>query len=199
MEKEVVAAFITAGVSFLTAVGALSHSVINSKRQHKLAESVENSTRRLEALKIAKNDTEEAHEKLRDLLIKTQIVKQCIDIFLVEDHPSKLDAVEQVSDASEDLLYLYTGTLGQIPEEVRKWCHGLKNEAKEVAQIAAETWRLNPGAPLTKDLTDQFFRLRIRLDNYQRTIEASIRSLDAEVADRFLKYMVSSDQPKNDR
>ena len=193
METDIIIALITAGFSFVTAVGALIHSIISSRRHHKLAEFVEKSSRRLEALRIAKMETEEVHENLRDLIVKTQELKQCIDILLVDDHPSKSEAAEQAERAAADLTSIYSTSLGRLPEEVRKWCHGLKSRAEEVAQLAGATWRLQPTVPITKELKSELFHNRIILDAYQRNIETGIRSLDAEVADRLYKFMVSAD------
>lgn len=180
---------IAALISFITALGALVHSIRNSKKQHELASSVAESNRRLEALKLAKEETDGLHKKLREILKNSQIVKQCLDVFLVENHPAKLDSVEQVKESYKILLNVYASSLGDVPNNIRNLCHGLKNYAEEVVKLSSKAWEFSPAVKLTAELSDDLFVLRLKIDTCQKNIESEIKLLDRSVADKLLIYM----------
>ncbi|RLA50374.1 MAG: hypothetical protein DRR42_13315 [Gammaproteobacteria bacterium] len=202
MEKEVIAALITGGCGLLLGVISLLHSIRTSKmqhalaaKQHQLSSSIADSEIRLNALKLAKEETADAHERLRLLLFHTQKMKQCIDIFLVDAHPAKAEAIRQVVESSHMLADLYSQILGKIPDDVRKWCHGLKNRGKEIEDLARNKFDdLIPDETLSFEEKNEFLSMRFKLDDYQRLIENSIRGLDRHVADKLLGYMSPAEE-----
>lgn len=176
-------------VSLVTSFVALVLSAKNNKRQHELASSVAKTNARLEALRLAKHETEELHHKLRSLLKNTQTAKHCIDTMLVQNHPARPDALDQLNVASKDLDQLYAGSLGQLPEDVRKWCHGLKNSVREVKELTLNRWEFDPAKKLDDDTSLKMFIARRNISDHQRLIEGAIRGLDRKVADRLLEYL----------
>src|ERR1035438_1200802 len=118
MDAPVLAAIITAGAS-------LACSVVTLWSSRRSAGIQEEFSRKLETLRLAQEASTPARDAANSAWTQLQIMKQSIDILLVDGHPETEDAVAALGAASAALQQKFAEFGPEIPSGLRSALHGI--------------------------------------------------------------------------
>jgi hypothetical protein len=94
--------------------------------------------RKLETFRLANEASAPVRDAANSMWTQIQIIKQGLDILLVDAHPDTEDAVAAVQDASVRLSKIFAEAGPELPQGLRSALHGIKNEAYEIQKLIGD-------------------------------------------------------------
>lgn len=138
MDTKIIVAVVAAITSLIVAVIAWLTARHTAKAQVEYQKAQAEYQRKLEALRLAESEVAPAQAAANVLWKELQVLKQALDILLVDGHPESEDAVEAADAAATALSIDYADQGHLLPQHIRGLWHGIKNEGHEVNQIVRE-------------------------------------------------------------
>lgn len=175
MDAPVLGAIIAAGAS-------LAVSLVTLWSSRRTARIQEEFSRKLETLRLAQEASTPARDAANSAWTQLQIMKQSIDILLVDNHPETEDAVAALSAASSALQKTFAEFGPELPRDLRSALHGIKNnahDADEKIREYKEISRYNRNIP--EDEKMLLLALRKGLTRSQEYLVKALETHKAEV------------------
>jgi len=156
--------------------------------------------KRLEALRISQQEMQSISKAVEVFWSNLQLVKQSIDIILVEEHPEHEDAVEVLKAASKSLLAGYADMGHLLPDEIRGLWHGAKNYGLEINDKVSEYMDMAlEERKIPRRERNNLLRQRKKLTEYQELLKKYLKQHELHVMNRVVDILSIPEDAVPDR